>query len=1439
MADIKTLLLSAASRLQRAQAKFDGLSEKGRKDVAASLRLELSIRSKLIQYGPPPPQSHPHSRSNESQRTSYGASVFGGVYDGYTHDADPVLAKLQVDAEKALSVARLKAEKLLVDDESSDLMSLLERCCDVLIEGRSLPDSTDRLDEEQLEAICGILATSSRIDSPELLTLNQALAEKYPDLTMETTLRKHISPMLVPHLNPARPTQTRVDTALVEISGKHDLPEWTPPNLLPHDRTYAFLGVIDPSVPVIDIPRLRFLCSHGIPANTPEWVRLSVWSILLSVLPADKTEWHAARAKSRNDYGALVGQIQAALLASPPPVGSNLQSGEGAWEKRLAPQDRVLLQFARDIDAMPPELKTALRELSVESDGKYDVEFEEKNAVVKRLVLLKASKGDLSSSSPPTDVDELPIPSITLDDPPHSGEQRDAKVLLSSHNGELGNGKLYEGFLLRMLYVHSSLHALHALPMGPPPALASIFAVTLLVAWRARQKTAILSGESPSEVFEEVEAETFWLTEALVASVRELVEETIDEGEAWPIRFSGMVRWADAELWTDLNRKGLDPQMPYYSYRWVPTLFTHALSLDALLTMWDAMISLHGSSRHRSPAQSVTSAPSTFVYILGTAMLIRARAAIFQSDSAALASRGATTTHALSAFWKRQTRAAQEIQIPHSPSTYSPIASPKTPASPTMAASATSTHGHSQRAVTASVVSPHVAEWNLRSDGTQPLTPGGMGNVFLVVVRLLVEYDVASFGGTERLLDTAWSLWRRWNREGAPQGLEVAGAPPRLGPTTLREPVSTSARASPSGGMVASLGRIRDMAWKGLTNDMDDDDGSNSPSPGTSPVKKPSFPPPSVKVTSPTSTEGQGAGFLSSLMNSKLTESVWKGMTNQLDSPEPSPDASPVPSPTVPTMQQQHPEIEIVHESPQHKHQRSLDWMSDSGASNSWTGEGAASWARGALSRTSENLRVKALDAWSRKSTATDDKEDTVSMARSHSPSASLDGTPAANGRGESTREGYSASNSSIGSWSEMFSKRGSLPLVGSLMSGTGEPARSGSESGPGPTVDSPNKRESFSPPARPARFRESMIGSVLNNAGLISPETPSTGDSTSKSPLQAALAALTGSPKTEATPKQGPKPLLLNSSSLITPSGSRSGMSSRSTSRRASPSPIPTPRPGDQFSMSMESGDDSVTPGASHVVQLRRGPITNPRTAGYRSSTGATATTRDGSRSSRASTSSIHSPSHQGHRYSIDLNSEDDLQRIEKHGSIDHKSGFVIVRGEVAESPVRVTSMGDFDSSASYSGNEDVPRRFSSASLSSRIKREGHKPAPISTGILPASVPELQVITPRSGDKMDKGEVASSPPRPYSPMEPPDQPDVIHVGDEEVRTPVGAKLTRSRTPIRKGRQGSTGSKSPRSLRRQRSGDARLRDSVIGASGSEEDGARADVEDLEVYDRVY
>ena len=322
------------------------------------------------------------------------------------------------------------------------------------------------------------------------------------------------------------------------------------------DRTHALLELLDSSLPVIDTFRLRFLCSHGIPLeSTPAWIRLRTWSILLNVLPADKTEWSSAGAKSRNGYRTLAGQIQTALLASPAPVDKNQNGEGGAWEKRLAPQDRILLQFSRDVDGMPPELKAALWELGLEKDGRHCVELEEKNAVTRRLEMLKASKMDLSLS-PPQEVeeqDEVSIPSITLDDPHQSGEKsRDVTVLLSPRNGGPGSGKLYEGILLRMLYVHSSLHASHALPMGPPPALAAIFAVMLLVVWRAREEIAVSSGETASEMFEEIEAETFWLTEALIASVRELVEETSDEGDAWPVRFSEMVRWADAELWTDL-----------------------------------------------------------------------------------------------------------------------------------------------------------------------------------------------------------------------------------------------------------------------------------------------------------------------------------------------------------------------------------------------------------------------------------------------------------------------------------------------------------------------------------------------------------------------------------------------------------------------------------------------------------------------------------------------------------------------------------------------------------------------------------------------------------------------------------------------------------------------------------------------------------------------
>lgn len=129
-------LRNAATRLQKAQAKFEHNAQVARKEIAVLLDHELRLRSSM-------------NLSNEAEK------------------------------EKLLSVARLKAEKLMADDRASDLMEILERYCDVLIEGHlperysipSIPESTlisnrsTQLDGDCLEAVSGIIAASSRIDS--------------------------------------------------------------------------------------------------------------------------------------------------------------------------------------------------------------------------------------------------------------------------------------------------------------------------------------------------------------------------------------------------------------------------------------------------------------------------------------------------------------------------------------------------------------------------------------------------------------------------------------------------------------------------------------------------------------------------------------------------------------------------------------------------------------------------------------------------------------------------------------------------------------------------------------------------------------------------------------------------------------------------------------------------------------------------------------------------------------------------------------------------------------------------------------------------------------------------------------------------------------------------------------------------------------------------
>ncbi|PWN44151.1 RabGAP/TBC [Ceraceosorus guamensis] len=126
------------------------------------------------------------------------------------------------------------------------------------------------------------------------------------------------------------------------------------------------------------------------------------------------------------------------------------------------------------------------------------------------------------------------------------------------------------------------------------------------------------------------EADAFWLFSRLVGELRELYEfDGIDHhaaslhvrngsGRALPSlpkqesqqggmakaleRTSVRLRWLDDGLWAALAQQGLDPQLPYYSFRWLACLLSTELALPSVLQLWDLILAESGSATQDSHA---------------------------------------------------------------------------------------------------------------------------------------------------------------------------------------------------------------------------------------------------------------------------------------------------------------------------------------------------------------------------------------------------------------------------------------------------------------------------------------------------------------------------------------------------------------------------------------------------------------------------------------------------------------------------------------------------------------------------------------------------------------------------------------------------------------------------------------------------------------------
>ena len=878
--------------------------------------------------------------------------------------------------------------------------------------------------------------------------------------------------------------------------------------------------------------------------------------------------------------------------------------------------DRYLVQFSKDIEALPSSIRSGLDEIDFpEPPLQTETETETTppllqcaGAVSARLDAIRARPDSGATKSAP------PVPSITLESDPSSPvslRDTNASTTLFASNGK-PKSCIWEGVLLRLLHIHCVLHASYGVPEGPSSALVAILGVLLCVfssdiddaAFPGTDTTPAQPDHTTSL---DAEASAFWAMESLISGLREALEEETDPTsvEGWNHKFSRMLRTVDASLWEDLRKKSLDPTLPYYANRWIPTLFTHTLRMTEVLPIWDAVFTLPAFAHD---SEAVCPPQVEFLLDVGVTMLTRARVSLL------LLGKGASPSRGPRSLW-----AEEQFALPAS-NLHSPVGTPRL------------------------MLSPSSTAWGLVGGPAE----GEAGEAFLKGVKILQTYDIEEHGGIERVLQGAWDLYaKRTGRETMEtHGVHVNGE---------RENKSGTATHGQQQPQTSRFDRLADVVWRGLTNEAT----SPPPSPLLTAPPSPSVVVPKFTITAPppVSNKPAGLGF-----GARITDILWKGVTNQVDSDSPSPDPSPEPSPVA--SRSASPLLVAEDDVPNIEQDQKQNH--GGGGGSSWFGGFGNSDTAAVLAKTSTNLRVRAMDVLGRTSPKPEHKHQLEPVYETPAPSSSSGGSWAASLA--AFRHGLGTAPEGGSLHDVVFdarSRHGSLP--------TRPPERE--------VFASTSKDDLYSPPPRPPFFRPARDSTLPTASPTLSQSSTISETSTSKGgAIQSALAALTGSSILAPAPvkKSGPKPLLLNSRSLMTaPSGPRT------PGRSPSPAP-PSSTSGHIYrsaSSSRNNSVDQLVPGAPGVVSLRRGPITSARMVGGPNAGRAAFNSRD-------SISSTGSNRYSETRFSYEESSAGERDSRTYSLGRTKTAGFIVDRG--MDSP---TTVGKRDStSTGTSGAKTSP---------------------------------------------------------------------------------------------------------------------------------------------------
>ncbi|KAL0573269.1 hypothetical protein V5O48_008676 [Marasmius crinis-equi] len=484
--------------------------------------------------------------------------------------------------------ARMKALVVMREDAFGDLLEMLEMHVGIILEHISEIAQSSGHNQAVLEAASSIIYSAPQVECKELQDVRDLLVRQMGIEFSKAAAEnrdKHVSTRIIRALSTEPATAIQVDEFLVKVAKSFNI-EWFP-DPQGQDIQKPLSDILDPNtIPVVDIAALRRLCSRGIPEEL-SWLRPKVWKLYFGILPLMKTSWHREMNQQRSSYYELVRRLLEPYSSLSTPTSP------------LHPLDTSLIQAAQQLSSIPSNLFYGLETVS-KSSSLCPVD----DAAPSEVKLLCAKNLDIrlkaiqDEKSPATVIRN--IPEIRFENETTQTSVPDASSILE------GVHEKHFSALLRILYLHTSINPANRSP-NVPILLAPVYSV--------------LNQEIDGEDSAHVEADTFWLFEALIAEFSELEDE--DGGRIWMKKFSDRLAWADHDLWDNMAARGLDPVQPHYSYGWLGPLLAATIPYTSLVMVWDTIFSCQSREKEDN-------ARLDMLLDVCTSMLVRSKGAILR-----------------------------------------------------------------------------------------------------------------------------------------------------------------------------------------------------------------------------------------------------------------------------------------------------------------------------------------------------------------------------------------------------------------------------------------------------------------------------------------------------------------------------------------------------------------------------------------------------------------------------------------------------------------------------------------------------------------------------------------------------------------------------------------------------------------------------------------